>query len=228
MKITYYGHSCFGIQHKGFHFVIDPYISGNAICPICVDDIQDVTHVLVTHGHGDHFGDAIELARLHDALIICNYEIAHYVRPLYKNVRAMHVGGRSEFDFGRLKMTNATHGSDILDPVSHELICGGSACGFIIELSDYKVYHAGDTGVMMDMQLLKRENIDIAMVPIGGNFTMDIEDAILAVEFISPKIAIPMHYKTFDVIDVEPDDFKSGVKNCQVDIYELGETKEYY
>ena len=126
--------------------------------------------------------------------MITNFEISTYLSEQGVRTHAMHIGGRRNFDFGRVKMTPALHGSGI--PTEQGLIEGGLAGGFIIELEGKKIYHAGDTGLSMEMNLLKREDIHVALLPIGGNFTMDIEDALLAVEMIQPRMVIPMHYKT--------------------------------
>jgi L-ascorbate metabolism protein UlaG (beta-lactamase superfamily) len=133
----------------------------------------------------------------------------------------MHIGGRTKFDFGTVKMTPALHGSGI--ETIGGLIYGGNPCGFVIEVNGKKIYHAGDTGLTMDMQLLEVEHIDVALLPIGGNFTMDIEDALRAVDFIKPKKVIPMHYGTFPIIEANPVAFKDRVKNVEVILLKPGE-----
>jgi L-ascorbate metabolism protein UlaG (beta-lactamase superfamily) len=119
----------------------------------------------------------------------------------------MHIGGRTKFDFGTVKMTNALHGSGISE--NGNMIYGGNPGGFIIEVNGKKIYHAGDTGLTYDMKLLEDEKIDVAFLPIGGNYTMDIEDALKAVDFIKPKTVVPMHYNTFGIINADPEIFKS-------------------
>lgn len=225
MKITYFGHSVFMIEENDFKAIIDPFIRGNKLCNITVDDIGQLTHIFVTHGHGDHIGDTIELAKKTNALVISNAEISNYFasKGLTK-LHSMHLGGRHRFDFGVVKMTNAIHGSGIQD--DGKIIEGGNPGGFLIEINNKKIYHAGDTGLTYDMKLLEEENIDIAFVPIGGNYTMDVKDAVKAVEFIKPKVAIPMHYNTFPVVETDPGEFKEKVKTSEVIVMDFNESIE--
>ncbi|RKD33472.1 metal-dependent hydrolase [Thermohalobacter berrensis] len=222
MKITYLGHSVFIIEEKDFKGIIDPFITGNPNCPVTSDEVNGITHVFVTHGHGDHIGDTVNIAKNNNAKVICNFEISQYLAPKGLDIHPMHIGGRTKMDFGKVKMTPALHGSGIIE--GDKIICGGNPCGFVIEVGNKKIYHAGDTGLTMDMKLLEDENIDIAILPIGGNFTMDIDDAVKAVDFIKPKLVIPMHYETFDVIDVDPKEFKNKISNTEVKILNFGET----
>lgn len=224
MKLTYFGHSSFLVQSKNFNALIDPFLTGNPHTSVTPEDLENITHIFITHGHGDHIGDAEAIAKKWDSLIICNFEIANYLSGKNLRTHAMHIGGRRTFDFGIVKMTPALHGSGI--PTENGMVEGGLPGGFIIEVDGKKLYHAGDTGLSMEMKLLERENIDLALIPIGGNFTMDIRDAVLAVDFIKPRIVIPMHYKTFDVIDADPLDFKKQVKEAEVEILSSGEVFE--
>lgn len=224
MKIKYLSHSCFIIEGEGIKAIIDPFITGNANSPVKVNEIKGITHIFITHGHGDHIGDTVEIAKANDAKIVCNFEISQYLSKFNLEVHPMHIGGRVEMNFGRVKMTPALHGSGIT--TENGIICGGSPGGFLLEIEGKKIYHAGDTGLTMDMQLLKDESIDVALLPIGGNFTMDVEDALRAVEFINPKKVIPMHYKTFDIIDVDPENFVKRVKNAKGLVLNFGESIE--
>lgn len=214
MKITFLGHSVVLIEKEGFKAIIDPFITGNELCPIEIDELNNLTHIFITHGHSDHIGDCIELAKKCDATVITNHEIAHYLTKNGLKVHAMHIGGRFKFDFGTVKMTPALHGSGIED--GENMICGGNPCGFLIEIDGKKIYHSGDTGLTLDMKLLEDEKIDLAFLPIGGNFTMDIKDAVKACEFIKADKVVPMHYNTFDVIKADAKEFKNMAKSSEV------------
>ncbi|MDR7871343.1 MAG: metal-dependent hydrolase [Tissierellaceae bacterium] len=225
MKLTNLGHSAFIVEEGSFKAIIDPFISGNSLSKIEPEEIKGLTHVFITHGHGDHIGDAIELAKDNDALVISNAEICGYLSSKGLKTHAMHIGGRHKFDFGIVKLTPALHGSGI--PTENGMVYGGNPCGFVIEVNNKKIYHAGDTGLTMDMKLLEMENIDVALLPIGGNFTMDIDDAVIATEFIKPKFVIPMHYDTFPVIKVDPNEFKEKNRISDTVILNIGESFEF-
>lgn len=222
MKLTYLGHSALLIEEGHFKGIIDPYISGNPLSKISVDSLVDITHIFVTHGHGDHIGDAVEIAKANNALIIANHEICAYLARFKVRTHSMHIGGRRKFDFGTVKMTNALHGSGISDGGS--IICGGNPCGFVIEIEGKKIYHAGDTGLTLDMKLLENEKIDVAFLPIGGNYTMDADDAAIASDFIKAKRTVPIHYGTFGLIEADPLYFKSRVNSSEVVVLGLNES----
>lgn len=225
MRIKYLGHSAVIIKDFNFKAIIDPFISENPKSNYNEEDLEGLTHIFVTHGHGDHLGDTVELAKKYNSKVITNFEIANYLEMKEDiDTHPMHIGGRTNFDFGTVKMTPALHGSGIY--TENGFLDGGNPGGFVIDIKGKKVYHAGDTGLTMDMKLLEIENIDIALLPIGGNFTMDIDDAVRAVEFINPKKVIPIHYKTFDVIDADPREFKDKVKKSKVKILDIGEEIE--
>lgn len=222
MKLQFIGHATFYFETEKVKALIDPFINGNPAAKITSADIKNLTHIFVTHGHADHLGDTIELAKKFKALVITNAEIAGYLSQFDILTHPMHIGGRKTFDFGSVKMTPALHGSSIKTPTG--LINGGNPGGFVIDIDGIKIYHAGDTGLTMDMKLLEEENIDLAMLPIGGNYTMDIRDAIRAVDFIKPKAVVPMHYDTFGLIEVNKSEFI--LKTSEVIFMTPGETIE--
>jgi L-ascorbate metabolism protein UlaG (beta-lactamase superfamily) len=209
VKVTFIGHSCFELDNGKHKILIDPFISGSPTAK-STDEQKHPDFILITHGHGDHLGDAIELAKKSNAMVISNNEICIYCQSQgVKNVHNMHIGGSHEFPFGSVKLTIAHHGSTLGDKLQY----GGNPVGFIIRTDGKIIYHSGDTGLFLDMKLIgELDKIDLALLPIGGNFTMDCSDAIKAVEFLKPKKAIPMHYNTWDLIACDPRNFTEGIK----------------
>jgi len=222
MKVTSLGHSAYLVEAGNVKALIDPFISGNPSCNMNPEDFTGITHIFVTHGHGDHLGDTVKIAKDNNSLVVTVFELGQMLIKDGLNVHTMHIGGRSNFDFGSVKLTPALHGAGIFN--GDHFVSGGNPCGFVLTIGDRVLYHAGDTGLTMDMQLLAYENIDVAIIPIGGKFTMDINDAVRAVDFIKPKIVIPMHYNTFAGIEANPNEFKRRVENVEVKILEAGES----
>jgi L-ascorbate metabolism protein UlaG (beta-lactamase superfamily) len=223
LKLTYLSHSTFILDDGNRRLIIDPFITGNPTCPMKVEDV-DVQFIVLTHAHGDHLGDAIELATRHDALIIAVNELANHVASKGARAHNMHIGGAHHFDFGRLKFTIAHHGSS--SPDGQYM---GEPAGVVITMGGSTVYHTGDTGLFLDMQLIgQRDSIDCMLAPIGDNFTMGVDDAVLAVDFVKPGLAIPMHYNTFGVIEADPTAFVRGVETLgrSARVLQFGESIE--
>ena len=215
MRIQYLGHSVLMVETLGTRLILDPFIKGNPQCPISVDELPKVNYVLVSHGHSDHIGDTIEIAKRDDAVVISNFEICNYLESKGVKTRPMYIGGKVPFEFGNVKLTPAFHGSSISDDSG--TIYAGMPVGFLLESNGKKLYHAGDTGLTVEMQLLKDESIDVAFLPIGGNFVMDVADAIRATSFIMPKKVVPIHYNTWDIIKADANKFSDGVKSMNVE-----------
>ncbi len=211
MKLRYFGHSAFEIVSKaGTRILIDPFLDDNPLSPVKSSEVS-ADYIIVTHAHGDHLGDTAKIATK-DTTVICVFELANYLGEKGLNTHPMQIGGAFDFDFGRVKFTKAEHGSETPDGKY-----AGLAAGVILTIDNQTIYHAGDTGIFGDMKLIAElQPIDYFLTPIGGNFTMDIPDAALAASWIRPKLAIPMHYNTFPLIEVNPEDFITATKKYKV------------
>ena len=209
MRVTFWGHAAVSIHAHGKDLLIDPFLTDNPLATVEAGEVK-ADYILVSHAHADHLGDTLDIAKRTGATIISTAEVAGMCEAEGATSHAMHVGGKQRFDFGTVRLTPAFHGSGIN---------GGLACGFIVESEGKRLYHAGDTGLFGDMRLLAEiEPLDLALMPIGGNFTMDVEDAIRAVQMMKPCTVIPMHYNTWPVIEANPEDFKSGVEKTCPDV----------
>lgn len=224
LKATFLGHSCVMATDGKYNIIIDPFLTGNPQATIKPEDVK-VDFVLLTHGHADHLGDAVPIAKSNNATIIAPNELAVFVSKQGANAHNMHIGGGHNFPFGRVKLTIAHHGSAAGDGLEYT----GNPCGFLITMGGKTMYHSGDTGLFYDMKLIGEMNsIDLAFLPIGDNFTMGIDDAVEAVEFLHPKKVVPIHYKTWPVIDTDPGDFAEKLKgsDTQAVIIKPGESIE--
>jgi len=208
--------------------LIDPFITGNPLAPVKPEELSPDL-IVVTHGHGDHLGDAINIARNSGSKIVSIHEISQYVTSKGVEGVGMNLGGTAWIDDIGVTFTIAFHSGDIEE--DGQMISAGNPAGAIIEDSGTRIYHTGDTCVFYDMKLIgELYSPQIMLVPIGGWYTMDIKQAVKAVELVSPEIAIPMHYNTFDVIRANPEEFKeevSEVTDTRVVVLKPGETFTY-
>ena len=224
LKISWFSHACFLIEADQTKILIDPFVTDNPLAPLKADDV-DADFILVSHGHGDHVGDTISIAKRTGATVVSNYEIQNWVISQgIENAHPLHIGGGFDFDWGRVKLTIAHHGSALPDGSY-----GGNPCGFLLTIQGKNIYHACDTGLFYDMKLIGEEGVDLAILPIGDNFTMGPDDALRAVKLIEPKQVVPIHYDTFDVIKQDPQAWAVRVQKetaAKVTVMKPGDTIE--
>jgi L-ascorbate metabolism protein UlaG (beta-lactamase superfamily) len=206
-QITYYGHGTFGLKINEFQLIIDPFFSDNPSTQTKPGDLNP-DYLLITHGHGDHVGDALEIANRTGAKVIANAEIASWMGAKGVQVFPQHIGGGHDYPFGYVKLTQAVHGSSLPDGSY-----GGMPAGFLITTPDEKkIYFAGDTGLFAGMSLIGEEGVQLAALPIGDNYTMGPDDALRAVKLLQPQHVIPAHYNTWDLIAQDPAAWKKRVE----------------
>ncbi len=205
--LTWYGHATLGLETGGYKLIVDPYLTDNPAASLSPEAVE-ADYILISHGHGDHVGDAIAIAKRTKALIISVNEIAVWCSNQGVEAHGQHLGGGHKHPFGYLKLTLALHGSALPDGSN-----GGNPCGFLLTTNDgKKIYLAQDTGLFGDMKLIGEEGLDLAVVPIGDNFTMGPDDALRAVKFLQPKTVIPIHYNTWGVIKQDAEAWAARVQ----------------
>lgn len=223
-KITWLGHSCIEIKTGGATLLIDPFLTGNPAASAKAEELNP-DYILVSHGHGDHVGDTVEMAKKAEATVITNYEICEWLAAKGVKAHGMQHGGGFNFPFGRVKLTLAFHGSALPDGSN-----GGNPAGFLITTKDgKKIYDAADTGLFGDMALIGEEGIDLAFLPIGDNFTMGPDDALRAVKLLKPRQVVPIHYNTFPLINQDAEAWAKAVEmatDSKVIVMKPGESIE--
>lgn len=226
MQITYYGHSCFEIVVNNKKLLFDPFISGNPLANNI--DITKINpdYILISHGHLDHIADAVAIAQQSKAIVIANWEIIQWLNKQgIENTHPMNTGGKWIFDFGKVKCVSAMHSSSLPDGSY-----GGSAMGFIIEAHEANFYYSGDTALTYDMKLIGEfRTLDFALLCLGDNFTMSVDNAIIAADFIKCRKVIGMHYDTFGYIKIDHEEAISKFSNQgkELTLMEIGEVRNY-
>ncbi|MGG4147470.1 metal-dependent hydrolase [Paenibacillus algorifonticola] len=209
MNVSYHGHSVVKIETNGTTILIDPFITGNANTDLDAGSVQaDV--IILTHGHGDHVGDTVDIAKRNHALVIAAPELSDLLGWEGVRTHPMSIGGAYTFDFGKVKLTQAFHSSSYVNPESKTIIYTGMPAGILFTAEGKTIYHAGDTGLFYDMKVIgERNKIDLAFLPIGDNHTMGPEDAAIATEWLQAKQVVPIHFNTFPFIKQDPHSFTS-------------------
>jgi L-ascorbate metabolism protein UlaG (beta-lactamase superfamily) len=225
MQISYHGHSIVKIKTGDYTLLIDPFINGNNLTDLTVEN-EKPDAILLTHGHNDHVGDTVSIAKASGALVIAPNELAVYLGWQGVKTHGMNIGGACEFEFGTVKFTKAFHSSSYTTD-DNEIIYTGMPTGILFTAEGKTIYHAGDTSLFGDMEIIgKRHPIDVAFIPIGDNFTMGPQDAAYAVELLNPKLAVPIHFNTFPPIEQDPETFKALVQKHEVKVMEAGDVFE--
>lgn len=199
MQFTYYGHACFAVEIAGKKLLFDPFISGNPLAKDIDINAIEADYILVSHGHGDHVADLIQIAQNTNALLLGAYEITEWAsKQGVIHVHPMNFGGKKTFDWGSVKFVPAMHSSVLPDGTY-----GGNPGGFVVSTNEGNFYYSGDTALMMDMQLISRyAKLDVAIMPVGDNFTMGVEDALMAAEFVNCDKVVGVHFDTFGYIKI--------------------------
>ncbi|MDX6602946.1 MAG: hypothetical protein QOF13_2148 [Solirubrobacterales bacterium] len=234
MEIKYHGHSCFELSEGETRLLIDPFLKPNNPVAVATGEEVDPTHIAITHGHADHMADAVPVAKRTGAHCLSIVELAEWLKGQgIEEVSDPNLGGTVSFDWGSIKLVPAWHtntlpGSEEAPFSAEHGIAIGTASGFVIKIGGVTVYHAGDTCLFGDMKLIgERDSIDVALLPIGGHYTMDRHDAVLAAELVAAGTVIPIHFDTFPPIETDAEAFKADVEaktSSQVVVLKPGES----
>ncbi|MGX4686810.1 metal-dependent hydrolase [Vagococcus sp. JNUCC 83] len=227
MKIGYHGHSVVSIEtNDGTHILIDPFITGNKLTDLVLEEIH-VDYIFITHGHADHVGDMVYLAKKNNAHVVGIPEVCHFATSHgVKNVHHMNLGGSFAFPFGTVKMIFAQHSSGY--ELDGQMIYMEEPAGFLFNIDNRIIYHAGDTAFYNDMSLIADDfDVDIAFLPIGDNFTMGINDAVKAAKTIDARVSVPIHYNTFPVIEQNPEKFVDQLSEQRGKVLQSGDFVKY-
>lgn len=228
-KLTYCGHSCALVESSAGNVVIDPFLTGNPLASHTPEQVPKLDAVLLTHGHADHLGDSVALAKRDGAPVVATYELATYCRTQGTEAVPMNIGGRVELPCGRVKLVQAWHSSSFQE--GDDFVYTGMPTGIVYTVEGKTLYHLGDTGLFSDLELIGKWNgpIDVALVPIGDHFTMGIDEAVEASRLVGAKTVVPIHYNTFPPIECDPQEFADKVAKVggKATVLKPGDSLEY-